>query len=122
MRRSEFLKYLSSGALLLAAGHLPEEVVAARKGRGLRFGVITDTHYADREPSGTRHYRDSMLKMQEAIREFNRKNLDFIIELGDMKDTTTDAAGVFGAHHQRRPHNGQELLLVLGKRLSLHSS
>lgn len=92
MRRSEFLKYLSSGALLLAAGRLPEEVVAARKGRGLRFGVITDTHYADREPSGTRHYRDSMLKMQEAIREFNRKNLDFIIELGDMKDTTTDSA------------------------------
>ena len=92
MRRSEFLKYLSSGALLLAAGRLPEEVVAARKGRGLRFGVITDTHYADREPSGTRHYRDSMLKMQEAIREFNRSNLDFIIELGDMKDTTTDSA------------------------------
>ena len=92
MRRSEFLKYLSSGVLLLAAGRLPEEVVAARKGRGLRFGVITDTHYADREPSGTRHYRDSMLKMQEAIREFNHKNLDFIIELGDMKDTTTDSA------------------------------
>lgn len=92
MRRSEFLKYLSSGALLLATGRLPEEVVAARKGRGLRFGVITDTHYADREPSGTRHYRDSMLKIQEAIREFNRSRLDFIIELGDMKDTTTDAA------------------------------
>lgn len=92
MRRSEFLKYLSSGALLLAAGRLPEEVVAARKGRGLRFGVITDSHYADREPSGTRYYRDSMLKMQEAIREFNRSNLDFIIELGDMKDTTTDSA------------------------------
>jgi alkaline phosphatase len=33
-----------------------------------------------------------MLKMQEAIREFNRSNLDFIIELGDMKDTTTDSA------------------------------
>ena len=92
MRRSEFLKYLSSGALLLAVGRLPEEVVAARKGRGLRFGVITDAHYADREPSGTRYYRDSMLKMQEAIREFNRSNLDFIIELGDMKDTTTDSA------------------------------
>ena len=92
MRRSDFLKYLSSGVLLLTAGHLPEKVVAARKGRGLRFGVITDSHYADREPSGTRYYRYSMLKMQEAIREFNRSNLDFIIELGDMKDTTKDSA------------------------------
>lgn len=92
MRRSDFLKYLSSGVLLLTAGHLPEKVVAARKGRGLRFGVITDSHYADREPSGTRYYRDSMLKMQEAIREFNRSGLDFVIELGDMKDTTVDAA------------------------------
>ena len=92
MRRSDFLKYLSSGVLLLTAGHLPEKVVAARKGRGLRFGVITDSHYADREPSGTRYYRDSMLKMQEAIREFNRSGLDFVIELGDMKDTTKDSA------------------------------
>ena len=92
MRRSDFLKYLSSGVLLLTAGHLPEKVVAARKGRRLRFGVITDSHYADREPSGTRYYRDSMLKMQEAIREFNRSGLDFVIELGDMKDTTVDAA------------------------------
>lgn len=92
MRRSEFLKYLSSGVLLLTAGHLPEKVVAARKGRRLRFGVITDSHYADREPSGTRYYRDSMLKMQEAIREFNHSGLDFVIELGDMKDTTVDAA------------------------------
>lgn len=94
MRRSEFLKYLSSGVLLLAVGRLPEEVVAARKGRGLRFGVITDTHYADREPSGTRHYRDSMLKMQEAIREFNRSRLDFIIELGDMKDMSVDGSAL----------------------------
>ena len=92
MRRSDFLKYLSSGVLLLTAGHLPEKVVAARKGRRLRFGVITDSHYADREPSGTRYYRDSMLKMQEAIREFNRSGLDFVIELGDMKDTTKDSA------------------------------
>jgi alkaline phosphatase len=32
--------------------------------------------------------------MQEAIREFNRKNLDFIIELGDMKDMSVDGSAL----------------------------
>lgn len=86
MRRSEFLRYISGGVLLLAMGRLPREVMAAAKGRGLRFGVITDAHYASREKSGTRHYADSMSKMREAIAEFNRADLDFVIELGDMKD------------------------------------
>jgi alkaline phosphatase len=54
--------------------------------------VVTDIHYADRERSGTRYYRDSMQKLREAIAEFNRADLDFVIELGDMKDTTKDSA------------------------------
>ena len=57
-----------------------------KRHRPLRFGILTDTHYSDREVGGTRHYRDSLQKMQEAIDEFNRADLDFIIELGDMKD------------------------------------
>ena len=73
---------------MLSVGKLP--AVAAQR-RPLRFGLMTDMHYADRERSGTRYYRDSMLKMQEAIREFNRSNLDFIIELGDMKDMPQSA-------------------------------
>ena len=58
----------------------------AKRGKALRFGIVTDTHYSDREVGGTRHYRDSLKKMQEAIDYFNRADLDFIIELGDMKD------------------------------------
>lgn len=86
MRRSEFIKYLGGGALLLVAGSLPRAVMAARRGRGVRFGVVTDTHYALREHSGTRYYGDSIAKMREAIAKFNSADLDFIIELGDMKD------------------------------------
>ncbi len=79
---------------MLAAGHLPEEVVAATKGRGLRFGVVTDSHFASREKSGTRYYADSREKMRQAIAEFNRSKLDFIIELGDMKDMSVDGSAL----------------------------
>lgn len=94
MRRKEFLKYLAGGTVMLAAGHLPEEVVAATKGRGLRFGVVTDSHFASREKSGTRYYADSREKMRQAIAEFNRSKLDFIIELGDMKDMSVDGSAL----------------------------
>ena len=57
----------------------------------MRFGLLTDSHYADREPVGTRFYRDSIPKMQEAIEELNSQNLDFIIHLGDFKDQDTEA-------------------------------
>lgn len=52
----------------------------------LRFGMITDVHYADREPGGTRFYRQSLSKVKEAIDKMNAEKLDFAIELGDFKD------------------------------------
>ena len=89
MRRNEFIQYLSSGILLLAVGRMPQAQAAPR--RTLRFGVLTDTHYADRPTSGTRHYADSLQKVDEAIEAFNRAKVDFVIELGDLKDM--DAKG-----------------------------
>lgn len=52
----------------------------------LRFGMITDVHYADREPAGKRFYRQSLSKVKEAIDRMNAEKLDFVIELGDFKD------------------------------------
>ena len=52
----------------------------------VRFGLLTDSHYADREPAGTRFYRDSILKMEEAITALNAQDIDFLIHLGDFKD------------------------------------
>ena len=88
MKRGEFIKIISGGVVLLATGRraLAATKQGAKRGKALRFGVVTDTHYSDREVGGTRHYRDSLKKMQEAIDYFNRADLDFIIELGDMKD------------------------------------
>ena len=57
----------------------------------LRFGLVTDSHYAQKDTwpksgSGMRYYRDSISKMREAAATFARENVDFAIELGDMKD------------------------------------
>ena len=52
----------------------------------LRFGMVTDSHYADRDPMGSRRYRQSLAKMTECVTVMNANEVDFLIELGDFKD------------------------------------
>ncbi len=55
----------------------------------LSFGIVTDVHYADRDPLGSRNYRESIAKMTECVKLMNEKKVDFFIELGDLKDQDT---------------------------------
>lgn len=48
--------------------------------------MFSDVHYADRDPVGTRFYRQSLAKVREAVDHMNRELPDFVIELGDFKD------------------------------------
>lgn len=73
----------SCGALLLFSNH--GILHSANKTR-VSFGVITDLHFANRQNAGTRFYSESKTKLLDAIELFNRKNLNFLIELGDLKD------------------------------------
>ncbi len=66
MRRSEFLQALAAGVLTLSLSPLRLEALAADR-KPLRFGILTDAHYADRTPSGSRHYADSIAKVREAV-------------------------------------------------------
>lgn len=66
----------------------------------VRFGIVTDLHYADIDPDprplgvvGQRFYRESLRKLREAVAVFNRRRLDFAIELGDFKDNTNGRDG-----------------------------
>ena len=59
----------------------------------VRFGIVTDIHYADHDADkaplgvvGRRYYRESLRKLDEAVAVFNTRGLDFVIELGDFKD------------------------------------
>lgn len=52
----------------------------------IRIGLITDIHYADLDTAGSRHYRDSITKVREAVKVFNEAKPDIVICLGDLID------------------------------------
>lgn len=80
-RRLFFKKSCSAVCLLAYPGIFP-----SANGTKARFGLMTDIHFADCENLGSRHYRDSSNKLLGAIKVFRREQLDFLIELGDLKD------------------------------------
>jgi predicted phosphodiesterase len=52
----------------------------------IRFGIVTDLHYADADRKGSRYYRDSKSKLKQCVEFMNREKVDFLIEIGDFKD------------------------------------
>ncbi len=86
LTRRDFLK----GPGLVAAGLFVGWPIAnagdTEGGTGLRFGIVTDAHYADTDPRGSRYYRKSAPKMTECVARMNEAKVDFLIELGDFKD------------------------------------
>lgn len=52
----------------------------------LSFGLLTDVQYADAEPEGERHYRESLPKLKAAVEWLAGKNLPFTLHLGDFID------------------------------------
>ncbi|MCY2988752.1 MAG: metallophosphoesterase [Planctomycetota bacterium] len=52
----------------------------------VRFGVVTDLHYADKESAGSRCYRETLTKLAEAADRCQQDRTDFVIELGDFID------------------------------------
>jgi predicted phosphodiesterase len=70
-------------AFLLVAGLA---VPSAQDPPLVRFGAVTDIHYADIDPNGARTYRESDAKLAECVQVMNAKGVSFLIELGDFKD------------------------------------
>lgn len=60
--------------------------LANELGDKVRIGIATDSHYAERGPTGTRFYRGALDKMQEFVRVMNKEKVDFVVHLGDFKD------------------------------------
>ena len=50
------------------------------------FGIIADVQYTDSEPAGNRFYRSSPSRLREAVSEFRKDPVDFVITLGDLID------------------------------------
>lgn len=59
---------------------------------GITFGVVTDCHYAELDPSTNRYYRASLEKLRACVQQMNALGVDFLVELGDFKDQGRDEA------------------------------
>jgi len=83
--------FLHEGVLLLTAGaalsRASTSVLADElEDRQVRFGILTDLHYADKPAAGTRFYRQTPTKLAEAGTTFRKQHAAFAIELGDFID------------------------------------
>ena len=78
-------KFLRISSIVSAGLGLSANSLAANS-ESLRFGLVTDSHYADRDPGNVRFYRQSLSKMEEFIEVMNKEKVDFIVHLGDFKD------------------------------------
>jgi manganese-dependent ADP-ribose/CDP-alcohol diphosphatase len=52
----------------------------------LSFGLLTDVQYADADPEGERHFRESIPKLKAAVEWLAKKKLPFTLHLGDLID------------------------------------
>lgn len=80
LTRREFIR---NGSLFLLAPGLDRLQLSKP---AFTVGIITDVHYADCEPRGTRYYRDSMLKLRQAVDAIAVRKPAFCICLGDLID------------------------------------
>jgi hypothetical protein len=82
--RRAFLR-CAAGAALASSSCTPGNLLGRHQPAG-RFGIVTDCHYADADPVGTRFYRESLGKLSECVDRMSAERVDFLIELGDFKD------------------------------------
>ena len=78
--------FLRDGSLALVAANVTAESLLAAQDEVLKVGLMTDMHYADKDTRGSRHYRETLGKLEEATDQFKDKDLSFVVELGDFID------------------------------------
>lgn len=79
--------FIQHGTLVLTAATLGSpSLLAENFDTRLRIGIVTDLHYADKAPAGTRNYRETLEKLDEAARQFEQVKPAFLVELGDLID------------------------------------
>jgi hypothetical protein len=98
--RRVFLR-CAAGTALASLSCAPGNL-STRRGPAVRFGIVTDCHYADADPVGTRFYRESLGKLAECIDRMNPEKVDFLIELGDFKDENRPPAEAKTLSHLRK--------------------
>lgn len=85
-------RFLQTGVLILAGTSISPALAQGAEPM-LRIGLMTDLHYADKQPAGSRYYRETLEKIAAASGQLSEARLDFLVELGDFIDAA-DAVDV----------------------------
>ncbi len=91
MIRRDSILIATLGISIVGSALHPWQAKAAEEDH-VRFGIITDLHYADIDSRGARVYRDSDEKTTEFVNVCNTQGVDFVIENGDFKDAGSGEA------------------------------
>lgn len=85
--------FLKDGTLVLGTAAFGSSMLRAEPpGPTLRVGLVTDLHYADKPPAGTRFYRETLDKFDEAAGQWEKEKPAFLVELGDLIDAADSVA------------------------------
>ena len=81
-------KFVETTAFAIGGITLPGMAMAMSKFKPIKFGILTDIHYAvaPDNPELNRYYRQSLEKVSECVALMKDQKADFLIELGDLKD------------------------------------
>ena len=78
--------FLKNGVLVLAAATVDTSPLFAEEQESkLRVGLVTDLHYADKPPAGSRHYRETPDKLAGfQLTGAVQIDAEFAIEIGNV--------------------------------------
>ncbi|MCH2203310.1 MAG: metallophosphoesterase [Fuerstiella sp.] len=93
--------FLRNGSLLLLSGVAgpglsDQRETVSTENPVVRFAMITDLHYADKDRAGTRHYRETIAKLAQAAKQFQTEKPDFLATLGDLIDAAEEVETELG--------------------------
>lgn len=89
LARRDFLRSSATALAGVAFARFASAATPVTPRKPFRFGLITDSHYADADPKGTRFYRESLGKVRAAVDRLRAERTDFLAMLGDLKDMAT---------------------------------
>jgi 3',5'-cyclic AMP phosphodiesterase CpdA len=84
MNRRKFV--LNTTTLLASLPFSGNILAAGKKYKPMRFGILTDIHYAELTPRNNRYYHEALGKTTECVEFMNQQKVEFLLENGDLKD------------------------------------
>lgn len=67
----------------------------------LSFGIISDLQFCNGDPYKNRYFKNSIQKLEKAVKELNQHSIDFIINLGDTIDRDFESFDEILPHFKR---------------------